>query len=125
MKSFLTLAAAAFAADKKLIIDTDAGFDVDDIHALAVAYNLEKRGAVDVLATITSTSYKYSIAAVNVINTYYGRGDVPLGAYKGAFGDDDSDNSNQNSYLKDLVDNFPNGGILSKDDVPDAMETYT
>ena len=31
------------AADKvKLIIDTDAGFDLDDIHAVATAHYLEK-----------------------------------------------------------------------------------
>ena len=111
----------AMAADVKLIIDTDAGFDVDDIHALAVAHNLEKQGRVDSLATVTSTAYQYSIAGVNVINTYYGRGDIPLGAYKGPFGWEEH---GQNTYLKDLVDNFPNGGIKTRDDVPDVLDTY-
>jgi inosine-uridine nucleoside N-ribohydrolase len=109
------------AADVKLIIDTDAGFDVDDIHALAVAHNLEKQGRVDILATVTSTAYQYSIAGVSVINNYYGRGDIPLGAYKGPFGWDEG---GQNTYLTDLVNNFPNGGIKNRDDVPDVLDTY-
>ena len=41
---------------------------------------------VDILATVTSTAFQYSIGGVNVINTYFGRGDIPLGAYKGPFG---------------------------------------
>lgn len=36
------LLSAAVSAKVKLIIDSDAGFDVDDIHAVAVAHNLEK-----------------------------------------------------------------------------------
>jgi len=35
-----------------------------------------------------ATGCDLGIAAVNVINTYYGRGDLPLGAYKGDFGTD-------------------------------------
>ena len=35
-----------------------------------------------------ATGCDLGIAAVNVINTYYGRGDLPLGAYKGDFGMD-------------------------------------
>ena len=44
MRRFATaalLAPAVLADDKvKLIIDTDAGFDVDDIGAIAIAHNL-------------------------------------------------------------------------------------
>merc|ERR1711998_1631 len=106
-----TLAAAALlasttqAADVKLIIDSDAGFDVDDIHAIAVAHNLEKQGKVDILATVSSTAFRKSIAAINVINCYYDRSDIPLGAYKGPFG---WDYGGQDTYATKLVDKFPN-----------------
>ena len=124
MKSFAAaalLASSTFAADVKLIIDSDAGFDVDDIHAVAVAHNLEKQGKVDIIATISSTAFRKSIAAINVINTYYGRSDIPLGAYKGLFG---WDYGGQDTYATDLVNNFPNNGIKDRDDVPEAQDTY-
>ncbi len=89
MKSFAaSLFAPAILAKVNLIIDTDAGFDVDDIGALAVAHNLANQGKVDILATIHCTGFDKGIAAVNVINTYYGRADIPLGAYKGPYGAD-------------------------------------
>ena len=72
----------------KLIIDTDAGFDVDDIGAIAIVHNLANQGKVDILATIHCTGFDLGIAAVNVINTYYGRPEIALGAYKGPFGKD-------------------------------------
>ena len=118
MKSFAAvLLAPVILAKVNLIIDTDAGFDVDDIGALAVAHNLAKQGKVDILATIHCTGFELGIAAVNVINTYYGRSDIPLGAYKGPFG---ADYGAQNKYAQDLIDHYPNNNIRSSADVPDA-----
>ena len=122
MKTFAAaLIAPAILGKVNLIIDTDAGFDVDDIGALAVAHNLANQGKVDILATIHCTGFSKGIAAVNVINTYYGRSDIPLGAYKGPFG---ADWGAQNTYAEDLVNNFPNNGIWDSGDVPDAQDTY-
>ena len=116
------MASVVIASDKvNLIIDTDAGFDVDDVGALAVALHLEKMGKANILATIHATGCKSGIAAVNVINTYYGRGDIPLGAYKGPFG---ADCSSQNLYLDDIIKKFPNGGITSSDQVDEAVTAY-
>ena len=116
------MAPAVLADDKvKLIIDTDAGFDVDDIGAIAIAHNLANQGKVDILATIHCTGFDLGIAAVNVINTYYGRPDIQLGAYKGPFG---KDYGYQNKYAEDLVNNYPNGGIKSSKDVPEAQDAY-
>ena len=39
MKTYITPLLAASALATNLIIDTDAGFDVDDIGALAVAHH--------------------------------------------------------------------------------------
>ena len=122
MKAFtLSLLALQSVAQVNLIIDTDAGFDVDDIGALAIAHYYAKEGQANILATMHCTGFELGIAAVNVINTYYGRPDIPLGAYKGPFG---AEYGYQNKYAEDLVNNFPNGGILSSADVPDAVETY-
>ena len=122
MKTFiLSLIAAQAVANVNLIIDTDAGFDVDDIGALAIAHHYANLGQAKILATVHSTGFELGIAAVNVINTYYGRSDIPLGAYKGPFG---ADYGYQNKYAEDLIKSYPNGGILSSADVPDAVDTY-
>ena len=118
MKRFAAaLIAPAILAKVNLIIDTDAGFDVDDIGALAVAHNLANEGKVNILATMHCTGFSLGIAVVNVINTYYGRSDIPLGAYKGPFG---ANWGYQNKYAEDLINNFPNNNIKSSDDVPDV-----
>ena len=122
MKTFVAslLAASAFAT-VNLIIDTDAGFDVDDIGALALAHHYADQGKVNLLATMHCTACDLGIAAVNVINTYYGRGDLPLGAYKGDFG---MDCNSQNTYLSDLINSYPNGGIYDSGDVRDVQDVY-
>jgi MinD-like ATPase involved in chromosome partitioning or flagellar assembly len=77
---------AAQAKEKiKMIIDTDLGLGSDDVGAMNVAHHYANEGLVDILATITSTGYHKSIGAVNVLNTYFGRPEIKLGAYKGIY----------------------------------------
>ena len=60
-----------------------------------------------------------------MINTYYGRPSIPLGAYKGPFGSGYGHFPvSQNKYAEDLINSYPNGGITSSKDVPEALETY-
>ncbi|KAK3286669.1 hypothetical protein CYMTET_5786 [Cymbomonas tetramitiformis] len=108
----------AHGADVKLIIDTDLGNDVDDVGALAVAHALADDGKVDILAIVHCTGLKVGIAAVDVINTFYGRQDsIILGAYKGDFG---RQVGNQDNYISQsllryhphTVDNYDNSKVL-------------
>ena len=125
MKSIIAsiLATSAFAT-VNLIIDTDLGFDVDDMGALALAHHYADEGRVNLLATMHSTACDLGIAAVHVVNAYYGRGDLPVGAYKGDFGWDC--NWNQDHYLSDLIDSYPDlaGNIKDSGDVDDVFEVY-
>tara|TARA_R110002020_G_scaffold312101_3_gene527620 strand:- start:49483 stop:51252 length:1770 start_codon:yes stop_codon:yes gene_type:complete len=66
-----------------VIFDTDMGFDYDDVGALAVLHALEKKGGAKILATIASTKYEGVAAVLNVLNTYYGKPDIPIGVPKG------------------------------------------
>jgi len=59
---------------EKIIIDTDLGADCDDAGALAVAFELEREGKIEILGIIASSKDKYSIGAVDAIATFYGRG---------------------------------------------------
>jgi hypothetical protein len=76
---------------------------------------------VEILAMASSTGFTKSIAAVNVLNTYFGRPEIKLGAYKGPFG---FEVLNQDPFSTELIENFPNGGILTYDDVPEAVDMY-
>lgn len=66
-----------------VIFDTDLGYDCDDAGALAVLHALADRGEAEILATVTVVGDPQSAGALDVINTYYGRPDLPVGAYQG------------------------------------------
>ncbi|HSW00757.1 MAG TPA: SGNH/GDSL hydrolase family protein [Sedimentisphaerales bacterium] len=62
-----------------IIFDTDIGTDVDDAGALAILHVLADRGEAKVLATISANRNRWCGPALDAINTYYGRGDMPIG----------------------------------------------
>lgn len=65
----------------KLIIDTDLGSDSDDVGALMVAHRLHQAGECELLAVTSSVSRSDSVAAIDVINRFYGA-DLPTGNVK-------------------------------------------
>lgn len=79
----LALAQAAQAAPVPLIFDTDIGNDVDDVMALGMIHNLEKRGACKLLAVTVTKDNPKAAEFVDAVNTFYGRGDVPIGIVHG------------------------------------------
>ena len=63
----------------RVIFDTDMITDFDDIGALACLHALADAGEAGILATVTCTRGNASVGAVQVINSCYGRGDLPGG----------------------------------------------
>jgi inosine-uridine nucleoside N-ribohydrolase len=64
----------------RIIFDTDFGPDVDDVGALAILHALADRGEAEILGVMVSTSGDFDAPrAVDVVNTYYGRPDIPIG----------------------------------------------
>jgi inosine-uridine nucleoside N-ribohydrolase len=104
-----------------LIIDTDMGFDVDDVGAVCMANALQKNGEAKILAIVHDTGFNKGIGGVSSINHYYGHDDILLGAYKGEFGRDGR--NDQDKYLDDIINRFP-GPVKTYDDVPSAVDTY-
>lgn len=66
-----------------LILDTDMGNDIDDALALAMIHSLQARGECELLGVAVSKNNPYAPAYVDVVNTFYGRGDVPIGVVRG------------------------------------------
>ena len=133
---------SGFAAPVKVIFDTDMLTDFDDVGALACLHALADAGECEILATISSTRGNASVGAVEVINHYYGRGDLPVGAPKGMgvmgqrpgsrtkvdpksplTGKEGGDGGHY-KYRKLLAD-YPGWyRHADADDAPDANETY-
>lgn len=85
--TFLTLllcgtALLAPAAPVKLIFDTDMGNDVDDVMALEMIHNLQKRGACELLAVTITKDHPQAASFVDAVNTFHGYPDVPIGVVR-------------------------------------------
>lgn len=71
---------AAKAADPVgVIFDTDICGDVDDVLALGMIHAMESRGDCKLLAVTVSVDNPKAAPFVDMINTFYGRGAVPVG----------------------------------------------
>jgi hypothetical protein len=63
-----------------VIFDTDICGDCDDVLALAMLHNLEARGRCKLLAVTVSADHEQAAPFVDAVNTFFGRGEVPIGA---------------------------------------------
>lgn len=77
-------AGAALAGSvPKIIFDSDMYTDIDDVGALAMLHALADAGECEILGTVSSVhGAAPSTGMIELINNYYGRGDLPLGAAK-------------------------------------------
>lgn len=71
--------ACSVGATPRIIVDTDLRSDVDDAGSLAVLHALADNGECEVLGVIASQTGPHIVGAINAINTWYGRGDIPVG----------------------------------------------
>lgn len=78
-----TVAFPCLAQPVPVILDTDLGPDADDAGALALIHGLQTVGEAEILAVACGTKSPWCAPAVDAINTYYGRGDIPVGTLKG------------------------------------------
>jgi len=149
LKSRVGIVVAAFAValalhaePVKVIFDTDMLTDFDDVGALACLHALADAGECEILATVSSTRGNASVGAIEAINRYYGRPDIPVGAPKGmgvmgAFagakekvdpaaplGEKGGGDGGHYKYRKLLAD-YPGWyRHADADDAPDANEVY-
>jgi pyrimidine-specific ribonucleoside hydrolase len=79
----LTSAAQEKSQQVSLIFDTDIGPDYDDVGAMAVLHALADSGKVKILATTASNQSPYIAGVLDVLNTYFGRPNVPIGVVRG------------------------------------------
>ncbi|MBF0433404.1 MAG: hypothetical protein HQK83_19155 [Fibrobacteria bacterium] len=114
---FILLHPALSNAKTNIIFDSDFSTDVDDVGALAILHRLADLGEIRILGMTSNTSNPTSPAAMDVINHYYERPDIPIGVWKGAELD------HYSGYTDSIVAEFPHDLGLTKD-VPDATIVF-
>ncbi len=62
-----------------IILDTDFRSDVDDVGTLALLNALADNGECALLGVMASQTGPWVVGAINAVNTWYGRGEVPIG----------------------------------------------
>lgn len=105
-----------------LIFDTDMGPDYDDVGALTVAHALADSGLVNILATVSSNKDERVVPCIEVINTYFGRPNIPVGAPKSP-GGVTMTAGNKVKWTDALPKNYKHKTKKTSDS-PDAVEVY-
>ena len=101
---------------KKIIYETDMCLDADDVGALAMLHGLANNSEVDLLAVCFNEVHPSGAAAIDAMNTWYGRGDIPVGIYKKNLPDPDL------SFYLDALTKFPHD--LDQESALSAVEVY-
>jgi hypothetical protein len=65
-----------------VLLDTDMATDCDDAGAMAVLHALSAAGEAEILAVVVNNKGAASVGAVAAINAFFGKADIPLGAYQ-------------------------------------------
>jgi len=103
----------------KIIFDTDLGPDYDDVGALAFLHAMADSGKAEILATIASNKHELVAPSIEVINNYFGRGELPVGAPKSA-----GVRETASQHWPDSLVTKYSHKINSTDDVQDAVTLY-
>jgi len=81
--SLVVMSASLLSGDPvRLILDTDMGNDCDDALALGMIHALENRGEVRLLAVTITKDNRDAATYIDVVNTFYGRPEIPIGVVR-------------------------------------------
>jgi chitodextrinase len=101
---------------KKVIYETDMCLDADDVGGLAMLHGLANNNEVELLAVNYNEVHPNGAAAIDAINTWYGRGNIPVGIYKKNLPEPDL------SFYLDALTKFPHD--LDQQNASSALEVY-
>jgi inosine-uridine nucleoside N-ribohydrolase len=124
---WLGSAVAVAHAPVKLIIDTDIGGggcnDVDDVVAVCIANALTDLGEAELLAVVQNTAPVKCAGAISVLNHFYGRDAVPIGAYNISTPGATLEQQQPLPYVTHITDLF-DSPIRNSSQAEDAVEVY-
>ncbi len=105
-----------------IILDTDLGPDYDDVGAMALMHALADSGRVNILATLSSNKDERVVPCIEVLNVYFNRPDLPLGAPKGD-GGVSLTTWHKTKWTEVLPVRYPHR-MNKTSDAPDAVKVY-
>ena len=116
---------SVLAAPAKIIFDTDMAEDVDDVGALALLHALADAGEAEILGCMVSVPHEYVGPCIDVINTFYGRPDIPIGHVRGFQRGYPTDNGQKipSNYAQKMAETFPHS-LKKSSDAEDAVALY-
>ncbi|MCA9048248.1 MAG: nucleoside hydrolase [Planctomycetaceae bacterium] len=118
---FCGLIASATAGESiPLIYDTDIGNDVDDVLAMGVIHSLQTRGQCELLAVTITKDHDQCAPFVDAINTFYGRGEIPIGVCRSGVTPEQSKFTGLAEEKSGREDRYPHD-LRSGKDAPDAV----
>lgn len=121
-KPAATVSAGMMAQPVNLILDTDLGPDYDDVGAMALMHALADSGQVNILAVVSSNKDERVIPCIEVLNTYFNRPDIPVGAPKSE-GGASLTTWHKTKWTEVLPARYPHKTARTSD-APDAVKVY-
>jgi inosine-uridine nucleoside N-ribohydrolase len=103
----------------RIIFDSDLGPDYDDVGALAFLHAMADSGKTEILATVSSNKHELVAPSIEVINTYFGRPGLPIGAPK----TEGVSMGSPQHWADSIVAKYPHT-VKSTNEVADAVELY-
>ncbi|MEI6539742.1 MAG: nucleoside hydrolase, partial [Planctomycetota bacterium] len=103
-----------------LIFDTDIGNDCDDVLAMGVIHALQSRGHCRLIAVTITKDHEQCAALTDAINTFYGRGDIPIGVCRSGVTPQQSRFTGMVTDQDNGIDRYPHT-LRSGKDAPDAV----
>ena len=105
----------------KIILDTDFNYDVDDVGAVAMLHALADKGEAEILAIGISDRQEKAILALDAMNTWYNRPDLPVGVVKS-----EDAARYDDLYTEQLAREYPRSKTHwnHSDDAPDVVDVY-
>ncbi len=88
-------------AQTRIIFDTDFGGDADDLGALTMLNHFHNKQEAQLLGIMCWSTEKYSVAAMDAVNTFYGNPHIPIGRRQGEIQETDW------NHGKVLAENLP------------------
>ena len=109
------------------IFETDMGNDVDDALALDMIYKYHEAGKINLLAICLNKEGSASGEYIDIMNTWYGHPDIPIGIISDG-ADCDNDGVNYAKAVVNIKDNdgkplFPRT-LKEYDNLPEAVQLY-
>ena len=100
-----------------IIFDTDMGGDCDDVGALFILHGAVERDEAKLLATMGCVSADAIARAIDAMNTWFGRPEIPVATLK------DPGFMPRPGYSREISARFPHRFPTSTD-YPDAVTLY-